>query len=556
MDEEIARQSEGLHSFLAGRFALTDENFTQAVSSFQRASNLLEEPDPELNALLAELYVRLGELENAKLEVEKALLIKPKHPPFLLLYAGVLESLNLLDEAEPVYQELMSREELYPEAYLLLAHLYSTEEKPEKSVEVLQALRKQKPDDLMALYYLGRYSESAGRLKESEDAFRQVYSSKQGDSLVVSDLLRVLLKQKKYSDVKKICQEILRDNPEHVLARRILSEIAIGDKDFDSAIEHLRVVEGAGETSSEVRFKIALLEIEKQNYGAAVRELNLVLASDTTNSQARYYLASIYAGSGRKKEALDELTKIKKDQEMFVKSRTFSAFLLRQENDLEGAEAAVREVLEVDERNMQAVAYLVLILRDAQKLTEAKELIEDALAFERENDRLLFQYGVILHDLGEGSKANEVMEEVIKINPRHTDALNFVAYAITEKGEDLSRAEELIRQAIEVRANDGYYLDTLGWILFKKGELTEATITLERAYRLASDDLVILEHYADALLAGGKHLQALELLRLGLEREDLAQSSEEQAQAYRRLQEKFDILSKEHPDLVVESTTP
>ena len=89
------------------------------------------------------------------------------------------------------------------------------------------------------------------------------------------------------------------------------------------------------------------------------------------------------------------------------------------------------------------------------------------------------------------------MEQVIRLDQNHVQALNYLAYTYAEEGENLELAESLVDRAIVLKPNDGYILDTKGWILFKQGRLKQALSFLEKAYSLKVDESIIAEHLAD-----------------------------------------------------------
>ena len=83
-------------------------------------------------------------------------------------------------------------------------------------------------------------------------------------------------------------------------------------------------------------------------------------------------------------------------------------------------------------------------------------------------------------------------------NPDNAPALNYLGYTWAEQGIRLDEAESLILRALEISPNDGYYIDSLGWVYYQRGEYEEAIEQLERAMDLASDDATIAEHLGDA----------------------------------------------------------
>ena len=68
---------------------------------------------------------------------------------------------------------------------------------------------------------------------------------------------------------------------------------------------------------------------------------------------------------------------------------------------------------------------------------------------------------------------------------------------LEDKTKNLEVAEKLARRALSLRPNDGFILDTLGWVLFKQNRLDEAVRTLEKAHQIEARESIIAEHLGD-----------------------------------------------------------
>jgi tetratricopeptide (TPR) repeat protein len=109
------------------------------------------------------------------------------------------------------------------------------------------------------------------------------------------------------------------------------------------------------------------------------------------------------------------------------------------------------------------------------------------------------------------------MREVLAINSNNADALNFIGYLYAERGIHLREARILIKKALAVKPDDGYILDSLGWVYYKMESYKKARTYLEQAHRLVPDDPTIAEHLGDAYNRLNKTEKALELYRRALE---------------------------------------
>ena len=86
--------------------------------------------------------------------------------------------------------------------------------------------------------------------------------------------------------------------------------------------------------------------------------------------------------------------------------------------------------------------------------------------------------------------------------------LNYLGYSWVDMGMNLDEAMGMIRKAVELRPNDGFIVDSLGWAHYRLGEYDEAVTELERAIGLKPDDPVINDHLGDAYWKAGRELEA------------------------------------------------
>jgi tetratricopeptide (TPR) repeat protein len=548
--EDVAKSSSSMHHFLVGQLAYVAEDFDSALQNFKQASELAQEPAPLVHSRLAELNLRFGNVDEALENAKRAVAEEPNEPYARLLYAGILEGLGRENEAAPLYRQLISEFPDKFDAYILLSNSYIKRKEFDEAVLVLQELLKRHPQEVLARYYLGQAYEKAGKLDQAETEYQSVVDSEAGKGTGAPDLLRVFLLQKKAEKAKALCNQMLAKDPNNVLARKALGHFMLGESNFDAALEHLRVLEKVEEDSSDTRFKIALIQIEKQNFKEAIRELNLVLAKNPEHDEARYYLASMYAGGGRRKEAVKELQEVKRSSNIFVKSRTFLAFVLRQDQEFKAAEVAVRDALEVEPNNPNIVLYLVLVLRDQQRYSDAAEILQGALKQDPKNERYVFNLALVNHDLGNEDETVRLMGKTIELNPANSDALNYLAYSIIERGGDLVKAESYVKEALRIRPDDSFYLDTLGWLQFKTNRSSEAQETLARAVTNSSEDLVIVEHYVAVLIANGKVELAASIIKSALSKADPKDNSDrEKTEARARIERVYGKLLEENPHL-------
>ena len=123
---------------------------------------------------------------------------------------------------------------------------------------------------------------------------------------------------------------------------------------------------------------------------------------------------------------------------------------------------------------------------------------------------LLFQLGEAYERTRRFDEAAEQFQAVLEIQPENSTAMNYLGYMWADNGENLEQALELVRRAVALEPDNGAYVDSLGWALFRLGELEAARRQLERAKQLVPEDSTILEHLGDVYVALGDTRRARE----------------------------------------------
>ncbi len=144
-----------------------------------------------------------------------------------------------------------------------------------------------------------------------------------------------------------------------------------------------------------------------------------------------------------------------------------------------------------------------------KKYKKALEVLEKGLKKFPKSTDLLYQKGIVKFKEKKVDEALNIMEEVLKINPNHADALNFIGYTLADIGKDLDKALKLINQALQLEPNNGYYLDSLAWVYFRKKDYKKAWEIIKKAIVHVKDDPIIWEHYGDIASVVGETSEAI-----------------------------------------------
>ncbi len=119
-----------------------------------------------------------------------------------------------------------------------------------------------------------------------------------------------------------------------------------------------------------------------------------------------------------------------------------------------------------------------------------------------------YSRGIAYERTGQWTRAEADFNHALELSPDQPSVLNYLGYAWADMGRNLDRARDMIQRAAAHRPNDGAITDSLGWVLFRQGNVAEATKQLERAVGLEPEDPTITEHLGDAYWASGRKIEA------------------------------------------------
>ncbi len=143
-----------------------------------------------------------------------------------------------------------------------------------------------------------------------------------------------------------------------------------------------------------------------------------------------------------------------------------------------------------------------------QHFTSA-EVIAQATDKQRLNEYLYFQIGVTYERLGKFELATDYLEKCLAVAPQFTEAMNYLGYSWADRGENLERARELLEKAVQLEPENGAYLDSLGWALFKLNQPAKALELLQKAIALTPEpDPTLFDHLGDIYDALKEPVQA------------------------------------------------
>ena len=216
-----------------------------------------------------------------------------------------------------------------------------------------------------------------------------------------------------------------------------------------------------------------------------------------------------------------EYEKVKKVLKIFDKKYEFYYwFRVKKETQIiinengyeEGIDYISSKFKNLNEPNLKMVFDIANFYKNSKNYENAiKHYTEIITSLSNESEiksDLLYRRGGSYERLGNYKKADEDLLSSLRINPDDAYVLNYLAYSWLERDHQIDEAFEMLKKAYELRSNDPYIIDSIGWAFFLIDNYTEAEKHLKRAVELMPEDPTVNDHYGDILWKLNRKIQA------------------------------------------------
>jgi tetratricopeptide (TPR) repeat protein len=286
---------------------------------------------------------------------------------------------------------------------------------------------------------------------------------------------------------------------------------------LDEARQELESMRSDQSAKDEADLRLGKLAYQVGDLSEAGRRFGSLIGSPGVAPEAFFYLSSIAEREGRTDLALEGYSKLAEaGAGLLVRGR--AARLLMQKEDRKAAFKLLDDYAAKEHTEALDVEFAkAALLDDTGHAGEAIALLQLALERYPEHPGLRYQIALIQDKSGLTRESVKNFESLLKVRPEDASLLNALGYSLADRNQKLPRAEQLIRKALGASPDNPAFLDSLGWVQYRRGDITGALPNLERAYRIFPD-AEIASHWGEALWTSGKQSEARALWARSLAR--------------------------------------
>ena len=486
-----------------------------------------------------------GEMERALEAYRKVLNVDPGQSEIASRVAGLLIQQDDFPQAIDVLKDAIKANPKSAEPYQQLAFIYTRYlKRTDQAIEYANRAIALNPGDVEGYQRLVEIELAAGQERKALEALDRALKVQSRDPnfwirlgklyvaiLFKSDSQPKADELKKTNEIFKRAAENSADDP------GILKDVAdyyAASQQLKEAIPlYLRVLELQPDDAN-AREKLATGFVLTNQRDKAVEMLEQIIKEHPEKYQPYDLLAQVLDEEAR---SLQRANRIEEAKAKFAKvAANYEQSLLINPNHagtyvrlaelllsaLRDPERAVRLLGDARRRFPGApeiVYYLAIAQREAKQNQQAVATFEEALheaQLEEDDDfvnaKFYFNYGAAAEQAGLYNKAADLLRKSIALDPENSaEASNYLGYMWADHNMNLEEAETMIRRALQSEPSNASYLDSLGWVEFRKGQFDRALDDLLRAAKTAErEDPVVFEHIGDTYLKLNRTREALE----------------------------------------------
>ncbi len=355
-------------------------------------------------------------------------------------------------------------------------------------------------------YHGGLIADMLGNATEARRRLKSAYDADKSTLRFVDAYARFLAMHGDADGAKKVYAEFSAAVPHHPIIEGQLAILNAG-KPLDALVHNAR--EGAAEVLYGLGGAGSRQEGDEL---PALIYLRLSLYLRPADDLTEVTLANLFEQMKRSDEAMAAYKAVPETSPLREDSEIQIALEYDSMGKTDEAIQRLQAMVAARPHDVDALSALAGLQRSAKKYVEAAATYDKAIAAvgipQRDNWTLFYFRGICFERSKQWPKAEADFKKALELYPDQPLVLNYLGYSWVDQGINLEEAFKMLRRAVELRPNDGYIVDSLGWAHYKLGQYAEATQTLERAISLKPADPVLNDHLGDAYWQVDRRIEA------------------------------------------------
>ncbi|MBP6874805.1 MAG: tetratricopeptide repeat protein [Candidatus Eisenbacteria bacterium] len=500
--------------FSMGLQAEFDGHPAEALQHYLEAE-ALGAADGELLTRKAICLMQLQRFEEARAAAVQAVAADSSQADAYAVLGSAETSLRRFPEAvEPLRKAVRIR----PDARTL--HLLSTVlEGLGRKEEALEPITRliEISGNSMLLMRRGRILEELGRLQEAVDDYWDVVREDPEHLHAAESLERVLTRLERKEELISLRRYLVERFPDRAETRWALIRELVEQERWDEAEEEI----------TEYRLlypddPMSFVQLGLVAYRRGETERGLLLLDEAVKlgpavPRVLRWRMRIMFSEGMIDSAMANATRLLALHPDDAEAWRVLAFGRVQMNELDEAVAALRQWAAADSVDAHPWLLLASIHRLRGEPVEGRDAIRKALRLDPGNADALLEWAAYLEEEDRIEEAESTLRPLIEADSSDARALNFVGYMLAERGRRLEEAEKYIQEAFDLDPDNPAILDSMGWLWYKKEDLARAEQWLKRAIEKGGRHPEIFAHLATVQMERKNREDAISTLEKGLE---------------------------------------
>ena len=452
-------------------------------------------------------------LAAARLWVE----LDPRNPdPHQVLAIMKLRAGDLEQSAEHLQDIFAYSEGEADEKLWMIANLLGSEKDKDAVLEVMEKLVASQDSSPGALYAFAHVAARLEDLERSRELLEDTLALAPDNDNAALSYISILQRLGREQEALSWLEEKLAMNGENdfnlrMAYARLLMEV----RQFGKALDQFELLVDREPENIDVLYALGLLYLQSNRLEEAETLFKKLSAQEHLTDTSNYYLGRIAEEKRLYDEAGAWYQGVYKGEHYFD-AQVRLAMLLARKGQVDEARNHLQSI-----RSRSGQQALVIVQAEGDLLIQAGRY-EEAIAVYTEaledgyNPDLLYARAMAAEKTGRLDLLEKDLRSILEREPDHAQALNALGYTLADATDRHAEAYDLIKKALELRPNDFYILDSMGWVLYRLGRLDEAIDYLRKALNIRQDP-EIAAHLGEVLWVRGEREQAKEVWETALQ---------------------------------------